>query len=203
MSPRTEKQFNEIRKERKEHILQVALELFAHDGYHATSISSIARKAGISKGLLYNYFESKEDLLKELIISTTEMVHVELDPNHDGKVTPKEFIRFIKITMKNIRDNVTYWKLYASMSLQKDVLDLLMGELQDLGQNSAKMLMEFFSNYFGEKAEDEMLHFSALTKGVMLQFLALNNKEWLDKNERMLIDYYKERLNITEDVDIP
>jgi len=202
MTPRTEEQFNEIRKERRSEILNVALELFAHDGYHATSISTIARKAGISKGLLYNYFKSKEELLKEIIISTTEMVHVELDPNHDGKVTPKEFMRFIKITMKNIRDNVIHWKLYASVSLQKDVLDLLMGEMQDLGQSSVTMLMEFFSIYFGEKAEEEILHFSALTKGVMLQFLALNDNEWLDKNERMLLNYYREKLNIQDDIDI-
>ena len=202
MTPRTEEQFNEIRKERRSEILNVALELFAHDGYHATSISTIARKAGISKGLLYNYFKSKEELLKELIISTTEMVHVELDPNHDGKVTPKEFMRFIKITMKNIRDNVIHWKLYASVSLQKDVLDLLMDELQDLGKNSMKMLMEFFSQYFGDRAEEEILHFSALTKGVMLQFLALNDDDWLDKNERMLLNYYKEKFNIEDDIDI-
>ena len=67
MSPRSAKQFKEIRKEKKDHIMEVALELFAENGFHATSISQIAKKAGISKGLTYNYFESKKELLDELI----------------------------------------------------------------------------------------------------------------------------------------
>ena len=65
--PRTKKQFEEIRKSSREKILSVALELFAKKGYHATSISQIALKAKISKGLMYNYFASKEKLLNEII----------------------------------------------------------------------------------------------------------------------------------------
>lgn len=44
-----------------------ALEMFAGKTYHNTSISDIAKAAGISKGLIYNYFETKEDILKGLI----------------------------------------------------------------------------------------------------------------------------------------
>lgn len=198
MSPKTEEQFSEIRKERREQILQVALELFAHDGYHSTSIANIARKAGISKGLLYNYFESKEALLKELIITTSYKVHVELDSNHDGKVTPAEFLRFIRVTLQNIRENVTYWRLYSTLSLQKEVMDIIMNEMQDLGNDTMQLLSAFFAEHFADKAEEELYHVSALFKGVMLQFLAINNKEWLQKNEEMMINYYKDKMGWKE-----
>ena len=66
MSPRTEEQFEEIRESKKNLIQEVALELFATRGYHSTSISMIAKEADISKGLLYNYFESKEELLNSM-----------------------------------------------------------------------------------------------------------------------------------------
>ena len=67
MSPKSAKQFNDIRTQKKELIMNVALELFAENGFHATSISQIAKKAKISKGLTYNYFESKKEILDEII----------------------------------------------------------------------------------------------------------------------------------------
>ena len=65
--PRTEEQLNQIRKDRKQAIMDTALEVFASHGYESTSISMIAKKAGVSKGLMYNYFESKEDLLAHIM----------------------------------------------------------------------------------------------------------------------------------------
>ena len=42
----------------KERILQTALELFAHKGYEAVSVSDIAGALGLTKGALYRHFES-------------------------------------------------------------------------------------------------------------------------------------------------
>ncbi len=63
MSPRTQEQFEEMRESRRQQIMDAALELFAQEGYSHCSISQLAGHAGISKGLMYNYFESKEALL--------------------------------------------------------------------------------------------------------------------------------------------
>ena len=48
MSPKTKEQVEEIRAKRMAQIKEVALELFAHDGYYNTSISKIAKAANIS-----------------------------------------------------------------------------------------------------------------------------------------------------------
>ena len=48
-------------------IMDVALEHFANNGFHAQPSAILARHAGISKGLMYNYFKSKEELLGEII----------------------------------------------------------------------------------------------------------------------------------------
>ena len=53
--------------EKKEKILQSALELFAGEGYFATSTSKIAKLAGVSEGLIFRHFENKEGLLKAVI----------------------------------------------------------------------------------------------------------------------------------------
>ena len=59
------------RKEKKEvkksQIIQATLDLFVERGYYGTKTSQISRRAGISEGLLFHYFPTKEILLEELI----------------------------------------------------------------------------------------------------------------------------------------
>jgi AcrR family transcriptional regulator len=61
----------EIRKRRKEarpaELLAAALNLFVERGYAATKLDDVAAKAGVSKGTLYLYFDSKDALFKAVI----------------------------------------------------------------------------------------------------------------------------------------
>lgn len=57
----------EQKKKRRTEILEAALDQFIHKGYAATKIKDIAEKAKMSVGLLFHYFDSKEDLYIELI----------------------------------------------------------------------------------------------------------------------------------------
>jgi AcrR family transcriptional regulator len=52
------------RDQRRENIINVAREVFFEQGYSAASMSSIAARLGGSKGTLYNYFKSKEELFE-------------------------------------------------------------------------------------------------------------------------------------------
>src|SRR5512138_1676972 len=56
------------RKEaRPQELLQAALELFVEKGFAATRSEEVAARAGVSKGTLYLYYPSKEDLLKAVV----------------------------------------------------------------------------------------------------------------------------------------
>lgn len=57
----------EQKEEKRKAILMTALNLFVSQGYHDTKISDIAGAVPMSVGLLFHYFESKEDLLIELV----------------------------------------------------------------------------------------------------------------------------------------
>ncbi len=50
----------------KENLFEIALDLFSKDGFNATSIRSITKKAGVSVAAFYNHFKSKDELLKEM-----------------------------------------------------------------------------------------------------------------------------------------
>lgn len=56
--------------EKRDLILQAAKEIFAEQGYHSSSISSIAQKANIGDGTVYLYFKNKEDILRTLFHET-------------------------------------------------------------------------------------------------------------------------------------
>ena len=60
------------RGNKRKEILEAALELFSVQGYEATSISRIADAVGIRKASLYSHFESKQEILDELIKTTLE-----------------------------------------------------------------------------------------------------------------------------------
>ncbi|MCU1369325.1 MAG: putative TetR family transcriptional regulator [Ilumatobacteraceae bacterium] len=53
--------------ERREQLLQVALEMFAAKGYHDTSMNDVAEAAGVTKPVLYQHFASKKALYNELV----------------------------------------------------------------------------------------------------------------------------------------
>jgi AcrR family transcriptional regulator len=123
MSPRTPKQFEDIREEKKALIMNVALEHFAKEGYHNTTISHIAKHAGISKGLMYNYFESKEELLSEIINRSMDEISRYFDPDRDGFLTEDEFELFIRKLFYILREKISFWRLFYQFLMQKDVRD--------------------------------------------------------------------------------
>src|SRR5260370_40637529 len=55
---------------RPEEITSAALEVFADRGFAATKLEDVARRAGVTKGTIYLYFENKEALFKALIRQT-------------------------------------------------------------------------------------------------------------------------------------
>lgn len=59
----------ERRKElKKNNILEAALSLFLKHGFHKVSIAEIAKEADVSQVTIYNYFESKDNLIQKVII---------------------------------------------------------------------------------------------------------------------------------------
>lgn len=57
----------EQKEKRREEILAAGLDIFIRKGYASTKISDIAQQVGMSVGLLFHYFKSKENLYEELI----------------------------------------------------------------------------------------------------------------------------------------
>jgi AcrR family transcriptional regulator len=168
--PRSAHQFLEIREQRQAQIMTVALELFARQGFHSTSIANIATEAGISKGLLYNYFDSKEALIRELIIHGFEELFSVFDPDHDGKLIRSEVKFFTIELLEVLKSDTRFWRLYFSMLTQPEIFGLV----GDWVMNKAIPIFEMLAEYFKmEGAEDPMTEsrlFAAMLDGIAMNF---------------------------------
>jgi AcrR family transcriptional regulator len=67
------------REDRRDAILDVAYECFVAEGYGSTSMSTIAARLGGSKGTLYNYFRSKEELFDAFVRRACSRLHAQMD----------------------------------------------------------------------------------------------------------------------------
>lgn len=67
------------REDRRDAILDVAYECFVAEGYGSTSMSTIAARLGGSKGTLYNYFRSKEELFDAFVRRACSRLHQDID----------------------------------------------------------------------------------------------------------------------------
>ena len=67
------------KKQRKAEILRISLELFIRKGYSNCKISDIAKEANMSMGLMFHYFESKEQLFNELLNMGINTSRVKID----------------------------------------------------------------------------------------------------------------------------
>jgi len=197
MSPRTPEQFEEIRDSRRLQILEAALKLFATEGYGHSSISMLAKQAGISKGLMYNYFESKEGLLSALIDHGMAEYADLLDPNHNENLESEELIDFVRKVFSALRTHQEFWILFINVIMQPKVKELLKDTpMVQYIKQFMSMLLVYFEKKGFEDPYLEVVTFSALIEGFgVLMFYAdpavTLPEELINKFEKRIIDMYK------------
>lgn len=169
--PRSKEQFENMRQEKVEIIKSAALDLFATEGYHATSINKIARKANISKGLLYNYFESKEALLLSIIYEGFEGLIQLVDPNQDGVLSEEEMVNFIKSLFDELKASISHWRLYYAVFFQPDVYELIKDQFTEMYTNLTALFTDYFKHHGIEEPEKEALVFGSLIDGIGFNYV--------------------------------
>ncbi|HSG35395.1 MAG TPA: TetR/AcrR family transcriptional regulator [Sphingomonadaceae bacterium] len=90
----TEPRFQRRKQDRPAEITEAALKTFAEKGYAATRVEEVAKRAGVSKGLLYLYFKTKEDLFKAVIRSiVSPRIDALISNIEKTDLSAQEFIR--------------------------------------------------------------------------------------------------------------
>lgn len=111
----------------KERILEAALEIFSQKGFHTATTDEIAERAGVGKGTLYRYFETKEKLFEELVRLRLD----ELEKRAESIIDGQDDV--LTMITKYIR---TYFEFFDR---NQHLYRLIVREQLDLGEQSPDM----------------------------------------------------------------
>ncbi len=190
MSPKTKEQFEEIRQNRKAAIEEAALQLFAEQGFNNVSISRIAQKAGVSKGLLYNYFDNKEALVKEIVLKGLRQMLDKLDFDFKKELTRERFIQFIEKNFALLQNEMGYWKLYISVVTQPAVVALVKGEIFDVVTPFLTAYTRYYTKKGIKNPEVLSLLFGAVLDGVAIDYMLGPEEYPLEAIKNLIIEKF-------------
>jgi AcrR family transcriptional regulator len=80
-------------------ILDAAVALFADKGFDATSVQEIVERAAVTKGALYHYFSSKDDLLYEIYHGLIGRQLADLDRIIAARLAPADMVRAVVVNL--------------------------------------------------------------------------------------------------------
>lgn len=170
---------------KKEKIIHVALDLFAKHGYTETSISKIAKAAGVSKGLTYTHFKNKDDLLRAVVMETLGSMTAELVELQ--KLNIVQFLQLYFQMLKAQRDVIRLCMLLVvhpeTPQIVKDMLAVQQEEL-------LKMLAHLLSPYSNLNSDMEARMLLATLDGLTLEYITTTDDELLDNLEAHLLSKY-------------
>ena len=188
--PRTKKQNEEIRREAKNSIMNNSLILFGKKGFHGTSISDIAKKSGISKGLIYNYFDGKENILDSILerfFKETE----EITSPPASKDDPYEQLQsIIDESFLMLKEREEEWRFLSALMIQPGISK----NAERLSRSFFKILVERIQKIFRKvgikNSKEEAYIFAAMIDGTILYFLLDKDNYPLDKVVKQLKKRY-------------
>jgi AcrR family transcriptional regulator len=150
---------------RRGEIVRAAAKLFRLKGFHGTSIIEIANEVGLPKGSIYNYVESKEELLFEIITLGIQANLPKLRAIAKSDEEPEE--KFRQIAYRNALDMATYHE-YISIfyqdrnSLSSDHHDQYVGCRKEIEEYFKRILREGMKKGVFRRTNVTLLAFAVL-----------------------------------------
>jgi AcrR family transcriptional regulator len=188
--PRTKEQNEEIRNKTRRTILDSSLKLFANKGFHGTSISDIAKDAGISKGLAYNYFESKQKIVEAIFqeaLGTGNLLQGKLKTISD----PYDKLKFLIETMFDyIKYQEEYWRLYFAIALQPELFTTSQSINKEFEQIFLKITEKIFKELGVKDPGMEAHLFMAGFDGLGLQYFFFRENFPFEKMKKFYLKKY-------------
>ncbi|NPV93040.1 MAG: TetR/AcrR family transcriptional regulator [Firmicutes bacterium] len=127
-------------QERRQRLLECALDLFVEKGYFDTPVRDIILKSGFGTGTFYNYFADKEDILKALLEGFADQIISGINSYYvTEKDLSKRFIETKRVTMEVFAANEKLSELYSRVAGASDAIDQCLKQFED-------KLLEFYTH---------------------------------------------------------
>ena len=171
MSPRTKEQLDIIRETKSQIIGEAALKLFASNGYQNTSIREIAIEAGVSKGLIYNYFNSKEEILSKLIDNVTETMWNRFELQNLKEITEDDYKDFLNLSIDIVLEDLNHYRLWFAVFTQPQVLTMVMEDLWEKAAPVMKLMLDYYQKKGYPNPMAQMRYASAVIDGIQMHIM--------------------------------
>lgn len=136
-------------EDRREQIIDAAMHVFAQKGFARATNKDIAREAGITAGLIYHYFESKEALLKAIIEGRSPLRLIKALPPQALALPPEVFLRYIIMQVLSILEEENFIQLIR-VFLPEVVYDPNLGSTLS---NALQQVLGLLETYFQSKMD--------------------------------------------------
>ncbi|GIN64152.1 TetR family transcriptional regulator [Robertmurraya siralis] len=157
-------------KDRKQHVIKMAHQLFIDKGFQATSIQDILDYSGIAKGTFYNYFSSKNELLIALFTTLYKQMEKERNELLIGQ-DPSDieiFIKQMELQLEMNRSN-NLTALFEEVYVSND--EELKQFIKIGSFKSLRWLFERFVAIFGEDKKPYLLDCASMFMGILSHML--------------------------------
>ena len=191
MSPRSEKQNEFIKQQKELLIIETALLLFSEEGFTRTSMESIAKKANVSKGNLYNYFKSKEDLLEGVLKNGLNQFSELFTEGNSVLLSKADFERAIRVNFEMLQSNKMFWKLYYNLVTQPKVMDLFTKLFSPLLDQYLKIFEAYFKNKGDKNPGATALLLGSTIDGISLGYILMGDAYPLEEVIVQFIEKFK------------
>jgi AcrR family transcriptional regulator len=191
MSPRSAAENARLREESRARIMDAALELFGRDGYDGTSVRAIARRAGVSVGLLYTHFESKDELLRALFEASMADVRASFAQAEAGASAGERIERLVRASFAILRRRETFWRLSYGVRMQEAVLAGLGGRVLAWMDEIRRVLERYLREAGFPAPEVEAALLFALIDGVSQHYVLDPARYPLDEAIERIVARYR------------
>jgi AcrR family transcriptional regulator len=115
-------------------IIESAREVFFRDGFMEANLDEVAKKAGVAKGTLYRYFDSKAELYVAVLADNSEsFVHKMRDSVDDDGASPPELIRRMgRFYFDHWMQNPDYFQIFWALENQPVIGELPPGVIEEV-----------------------------------------------------------------------
>lgn len=189
MSPKTPEQNKEIREKTRQQIIDAAFEQFASEGFSKTSVAAVAKKAGVSKGLIYHYFNSKEEILEAIFDQLTDL-------GEEIMSFPEEFTAEDKIS-KILEDTFTFietqsglGKLMIGLALQQDAFAALKPKIEKINAEQIELFSSILSELGHQQPVLQAYELGAMLDGILMAYVAMGEDYPLQEIKTKIMEEY-------------
>lgn len=155
----------------KQKLFDSAMKLFESQGYFATTVEQITAEAGVSKGLIYNYFSSKEELLVALIEdATSKMAAVAETLTHDRP--PEDSLSaFVEGFFRFLQTERQFLKLQLSLLVAPELRETVAEPQRQRAELLLATVRGWFRRANVRQPKNKARLFLATLDGVALHYL--------------------------------